>query len=302
MNQFEFNNRYRNNVGICYWTKKSLTNGDTCYKNKFYGIPTSQCLEFTPNPNICNLNCKFCWRNPQYNNQYDYDYIELENYIRMFINLRKHKLGGYYGNNNVEREKLNYALYPRLWTISYSGEPTIFNNLDKLIQDIRKFRIKVFLVSNGTLPERILTLKNLPDQLYISVSAYDYNSFSRITNMHNSSLWANINYSLDMLSNLNCRTVLKIIVIKEFNITYYKELANLVTKSKASYVEIKSFENIGRSIRFLDERNVPDYYDILNFTEKIAERTGYLMVDSDQRSKAFLLAKDSHNMLNRFIF
>jgi hypothetical protein len=34
-------------VEICHWTKESIVNGRTCYKNKFYGIDTAGCMEMT---------------------------------------------------------------------------------------------------------------------------------------------------------------------------------------------------------------------------------------------------------------
>ena len=49
-------------VQICAWTKRSLHNDGVCYKQKFYGIPTHRCMEFSPAAAFCENNCIFCWR------------------------------------------------------------------------------------------------------------------------------------------------------------------------------------------------------------------------------------------------
>ena len=35
-------------VELCHWTKKSFSDGGSCYKHKFYGISTHRCMEMTP--------------------------------------------------------------------------------------------------------------------------------------------------------------------------------------------------------------------------------------------------------------
>ena len=40
-------------VELCHWTKKSLYNEGNCYKHKFYGISTHQCMEMTPTAMNC---------------------------------------------------------------------------------------------------------------------------------------------------------------------------------------------------------------------------------------------------------
>ena len=42
-------------VEICHWTKKSFRNEGSCYKHKFYGISTHQCMEFSPQECIAKI-------------------------------------------------------------------------------------------------------------------------------------------------------------------------------------------------------------------------------------------------------
>ena len=49
-------------VEICHWTKKSFRNEGSCYKHKFYGISTHECMEFSPAGMHCENRCVYCWR------------------------------------------------------------------------------------------------------------------------------------------------------------------------------------------------------------------------------------------------
>ena len=49
-------------VKICHWTKESLTSGRVCYKEKWYGIKSHRCMEFTPSAIWCDHHCLWCWR------------------------------------------------------------------------------------------------------------------------------------------------------------------------------------------------------------------------------------------------
>ena len=49
-------------VELCHWTKKSFRGEGNCYKHKFYGISTHQCMEFSPAGMYCQNRCVYCWR------------------------------------------------------------------------------------------------------------------------------------------------------------------------------------------------------------------------------------------------
>ncbi|PHJ17630.1 radical sam domain-containing protein, partial [Cystoisospora suis] len=48
-------------IKLCRWTKSQLRGRGGCYKNTFYGITSSQCMELTPSL-ACANKCVFCWR------------------------------------------------------------------------------------------------------------------------------------------------------------------------------------------------------------------------------------------------
>lgn len=53
-------------VKVCSWTKESIRGKNVCYKNKFYGIESNQCIQMTPVMFFCTFNCLHCWRNFDY--------------------------------------------------------------------------------------------------------------------------------------------------------------------------------------------------------------------------------------------
>ena len=48
-------------VKTCGWTKKMIKGLGGCYKLKFYGIMSNQCMQMTTSLSCANR-CTFCWR------------------------------------------------------------------------------------------------------------------------------------------------------------------------------------------------------------------------------------------------
>ena len=48
-------------VKTCGWTKTMIRGQGGCYKLKFYGIMSNQCLQMTTSISCANR-CTFCWR------------------------------------------------------------------------------------------------------------------------------------------------------------------------------------------------------------------------------------------------
>ena len=48
-------------VKICGWTKNMIRGEGGCYKLKFYGIMSNQCMQMSTSISCANR-CTFCWR------------------------------------------------------------------------------------------------------------------------------------------------------------------------------------------------------------------------------------------------
>ncbi|GAJ05506.1 unnamed protein product, partial [marine sediment metagenome] len=161
-------------VQICRWTKKSLRGECGCWKEKFYGIKSHQCCQFSPSVMWCENKCIHCWRPIEMNLGTNLGEIdEPKKIIDEIIQARKKLLIGFRGNKKVSKKKFQESLEPSIFTLSLSGEPTLYPRLSELIQNIRERGAISFLVTNGLNPEAIIKLekeKNLPTQITVSLN------------------------------------------------------------------------------------------------------------------------------------
>ena len=148
-------------VQICRWTKKSLKDEGVCYKEKWYGIKSHRCMEFTPSVIWCDHHCLWCWR-LQTGDRKELEWQEFpfdskvdnpSEILDKAIEARKKLLTGFGGNNKVDKKKFEEALDPKNIAISLSGEPTLYPKISELIDECHKRGIYTFLVTNGTTPE-----------------------------------------------------------------------------------------------------------------------------------------------------
>ena len=212
-------------VALCHWTKKSFKHEGSCYKHKFYGISTHSCMEFSPAGMYCENRCVYCWRPMEF-----YDSMKMEpehvaepkEIMEKLMEERKKLIMGHYGDSRSDKQRLDESLKPSHYAISLSGEPTMYPKLPELIKYLKSLQEtkSIFLVTNGQEPEMIQRLKDenaLPTQLYLSTNAGDYESFLRINKPKYDDSWQRWNKTLQMLKELNTRTVLRITLIRDYN-------------------------------------------------------------------------------------
>jgi len=292
-------------VEVCHWTKSSITQGPACYKQKFYGIEAHRCIEMSPAFNVCTERCVFCWRPNEFYDKIDFEWEEPEKVISKLVELRRQKLSGFFGNPKALKGKLKdaYEKFPNHWAISLSGEPTLYPYLPELIKILRNHEgvRSIYLVSNGTEYEMIKKLSSKeeyqPVQMYISVNAWDFESFLKINRpvgerKEQEEKWENYLRSLKILKKFD-RSVLRFTVIKGWNDKpeLFEELINL---AKPDFIEVKSYMHIGLSRKRLSKENMMSFEEIKDFARKIQEMLDYELIDDYERSLiALLKRKDS---------
>jgi tRNA wybutosine-synthesizing protein 1 len=161
-------------VKICLWTRKSLKEGKVCYKEKWYGIESHRCMEFSPALIWCPHHCLFCWRVQSGDRKikwkefpFDSEIDEPKEIIDEAIKARKELLSGF--GSYVDSKKLKEALIPSSIAISLAGEPTLYPKLSELIEECHRRRMKTFLVTNGTMPKILENLNPLTLHIYITL-------------------------------------------------------------------------------------------------------------------------------------
>jgi len=286
-------------VKICHWTKESLVSERVCYKEKWYKIKSHRCMEFSPAVIWCTHHCLFCWRlqsgdRPNVSwKEFPFPDNELDNpeeTLKLAIKEREKLLSGFKGNENVNKMKWKESIKPTNIAISLSGEPTLYPRLSELIDKAHQMKMKTFLVSNGTMPDRLMEMV-LPWQLYITLPAPNEEVYLKTCRPLISDGWQRINKSLELFPSLDCRKVIRLTLVNGLNMIKPEEYAKLIEKANPDFVEAKGYMHVGESQKRLSRNAMPLMKDIQRFARKLSELTGYFYKDEDLASRVVLLTK-----------
>jgi len=298
-------------VELCHWTKKSFKHEGSCYKHQFYGILTHRCMEFSPAGMYCENRCVYCWRPMEF-----YDAMKMEpqqvaepeQILRKLMGERKKLIDGFYGDSRNDNQRLDESLLPTHYAISLSGEPTMYPKLPELIKYLKSLEAtkSIFLVTNGQEPDMIQKLQDedaLPTQLYLSTNAADYESFIKINKPKYDDSWERWNRTLDMLKNLDTRTVLRITLIRNYN--DQKEMipafADMFRKASPHFIEIKSYMHIGRSTNRLEHENMLEMSEVKKFSEEIAKQSRIFSIMDESLVSRISILQNNERFIDRWI-
>ena len=276
-------------VKLCTWTKKSLRGEDVCYKEKFYGIKSHRCCQMSPCL-ACTNQCVFCWRELSTPTalEWGWDIDEPEQIIKGCIEKQRKLLEGYKGYPRVNMKRFEEAQNPNQFAISLSGEPTMYSKLKELILELNK-KGSTFLVTNGMFPDKLKGLS--PTQLYVSVDAPNKKIYSKIDRPGFKDAWERLNKTLEVVSDMSCRRVLRLTLVKGLNMVDEEGYANLIKKAKPDFVEAKAYMWVGSSRQRLTIENMPRHHEIKEFAEKIAKTANLKILDEKEESRVVLLGK-----------
>ena len=298
-------------VELCHWTKKSFRNEGTCYKHKFYGISTHPCMEFSPAGMHCENRCVYCWRPMEFYDSLAMDperVAEPEEIMKKLMAERRKLIMGHYGDPNQDKQKLDESLLPSHYAISLSGEPTMYPKLPELIKYLKSLQEtkSIFLVTNGQEPDMIQKLADeeaLPTQLYLSTNAADQESFLKVNRPRYDDSWKRWNKTLDLLSSLDTRTVLRITLIKNWNDS--KEMIPAFTemfdKSNPHFIEIKSYMHIGRSTNRLEHENMLDMNEVRSFASGVTQYSNRFSVMDESEISRIVILQNKKRFTDRYL-
>ena len=200
-------------------------------------------------------------------------------------------LTGYKGNPKANWRKYQEALMPKQVAISLTGEPTLYEPLGELIKTFHQRGLTTFLVSNGTLPAKLSKLTQEPTQLYISLCAPNETVYKRVCRPEFPGAWNKLNETLGLLQSFKCPTVLRMTLVKEHNMDNIDEYAKLIEKANPTYIEAKAYMHIGFSHLRLSFDCMPMHPEVRAFAEKLAEKTGYKILNEAPESRVVLLSR-----------
>ena len=121
------------------------------------------------------------------------------------------------------------AMNPNHAAISLDGEPLLYPMMSDLVREFRNNGMTSFIVTNGTLPEKLETLDSLPSQLYLTLPAPNEKLYKKVCRPIIRNGWNRIITSLDLLESLSCRSLVRITAVKELNINENLIMLSLVT-------------------------------------------------------------------------
>ncbi|MFB5638426.1 MAG: 4-demethylwyosine synthase TYW1 [Nitrosarchaeum sp.] len=298
-------------VELCHWTKKSFKHEGSCYKHKFYGISTHQCMEFSPAGMHCENRCVYCWRPMEFYDSMKMDperIAEPKEILAKLMEERKKLIMGYYGDSRNDKQRLDESLLPSHYAISLSGEPTMYPKLPELIKYLKSLEAtkSIFLVTNGQEPDMIQRLQDedaLPTQLYLSTNAADYDSFLKINKPKYSDSWERWNKTLGMLKQLDTRTVLRITLIRNYN--DQKEMipafASMLKQASPHFIEIKSYMHIGRSTNRLEHSNMLEMHEVQKFSEEVAKQSKIFSIMDESLVSRIVILQNNQRVIDRWI-
>jgi len=197
-------------VKKCRWLHESLVHNRPCYKQKFYGIKTHQCIQMTPAAFYCTQQCLFCWRAQTADLKTGWDETKLpqwdqpEQIIEESIEAQHQILTGYKANPKTDKQKLKEAQTPKHAAISLTGEPTLYKHISQLIRAFHKKGFTTFLVTNGTQPQTLAALEEEPTQLYISLCAPNEQTYKQVCRPQIPKAWEKLDQTLRILPNFKC--------------------------------------------------------------------------------------------------
>jgi tRNA wybutosine-synthesizing protein 1 len=254
----------------------------------------------TPSLGHCTQSCVFCWRatpeiiGEQWNqsNFSDLKVDEPETIVKRCIDAHRKAINGFGGNPEVKEEMLNQANKPLHAAISLEGEPTMYPYLSGLIEAFKKEGfVSVFVVTNGLDPKALSELSPEPTQLYLSVSAPDKETYTRICRPIISNGWKRLNESLEILRSYKCPTVLRHTLVPKFNMNNPEGYAKLAKISDATYIEPKAAMSVGAARKRFEYNEMAWHKDIRNFAEELSTASGYKIIDEKPLSSVVLLSR-----------
>ena len=284
-------------VKKCKWLHEALTGDRSCYKQKFYGIKSHRCVQMSPSTFCCTQQCLFCWRAQNGDLQVTWDEMRLpawdkaDSIVEGSLKAQERILSGYKGNEKTDWRKFREALMPRHVAISLTGEPTLYEPLGELIHEFHRRGLTTFLVTNGTNPSKLSKLSEEPTQLYVSLCAPNQEVFNRVCRPQVNGAWARLNETLSFLPSFRCPTVIRITLVKGLNLGYAEEYAKLIGKAEPTYIEAKAYMHVGFSNLRLSFDCMPSHKEVGDFASRLAEETGYRILDDSADSRVVLLSK-----------
>jgi len=204
------------------------------------------------------------------------------------IQAQKEFMIGFKKAKGVNEDKLKQAFMPNQVALSLAGEPTTYKRLGELIKCFKDKGCTVFLVTNGSNPDALAKLSELPTQLYMTLPAPDHESYMRTCAPREDS-WNDILRTLALFPKLKTRKVIRLTLVRDLNMKDAEGYAKLIRIAKPDWVEVKAFMSVGGARARLPYEMMPLHSEIKEFSEELAKCLGFKLLNEKKDSRVCLL-------------
>lgn len=278
-------------VKLCHWMKESMIRDRHCYKQDFYGISSHRCLQITPAINECSHRCSFCWRIQDKDFEVE-EWSEPKEMLDALIEHQRLLISGFKGDPRCDPEKFREACNPNQVAISLAGEPITYPYLSDFIKECHNRKMTTFLVTNGTYPERLEKLDELPSQIYVTVAAPNEEIYKKVCRPKISDGWQKLMRTLEMFPSLDTRTVIRHTLVKDLNFGWIDEYAKLDRVADPVLIEPKGYVFVGGSRERLGLTNMPSFDEIKDFSIQLGNKVGMTLIKERPDSRVVLLGEE----------
>ncbi|MFH0969863.1 MAG: 4-demethylwyosine synthase TYW1 [Candidatus Diapherotrites archaeon] len=284
-------------VKVCGWTKNMLRGEGGCYKFKFYGIRSHQCMQMTVNMSCANR-CTFCWRGhkapveTEWKGKIDDAMFIIEESLRAHEKL----LAGFGGNENVSKQSFEQSKHVRHVALSLTGEPIAYPQINELCKKFHAKNISTFIVTNAQYPNAIHNLETIT-QLYLSLDAPTKEILHEVDKPLFPDYWERYMQSLEEVSQKKYRKTARLTIIKGINDVFPEKYAELIQKGDFDFVEVKGYMHVGESQKRLERDKMPTFDEVKTFGLRVLNEMNnkYELASEHIPSDVILLAKKKYN-------
>ncbi len=284
-------------VKTCGWTKNMIKGEGGCYKLKFYGIMSNQCMQMTTSISCANR-CTFCWRGYKapVSKEWKWDIDNPELILQGSLKAHHDLLVGFKGNPKANKAAYAKSREVRHVALSLTGEPIIYPRINELLDLFNKSYVSTFLVTNAQYPEQIRDLKPVT-QLYVSLDAPEQHMLKEVDKPLFADYWERLNKSLEYLSQKKLRTCIRLTMVKGVNDTMFDRYAEMIKKGNPDFIEVKSYMHVGPSRQRLNKENMPLHEDIVKYCQELVQYLpDHEIVSEHIPSRVIMLAKKKYKI------
>ncbi len=278
-------------VKLCHWMRQKLLFGRPCYKEEFYGISSHRCMQMTPDVNVCNHRCLFCWRFHGMTGFEESPNTTPEELLEGCLAEQSLLVSGFKGDARCDPSLWEESRMPNQVAISLSGEPSLYPDLGEFIALCKRRRMTTFLVTNGSVPKALAELDTLPTQLYVTVAAPNKEVYEKLCVPQFPRAWDNLMETLELLPSLGTRTVIRHTLVGGWNLGWEEEYAKLDQKARPFLIEPKGYVFVGDSRTRMTWDNMPSFAAVREFSERLAGKMSLDILAEREDSRVTVLGQ-----------